>query len=113
MKEVFNPVSPYVSKLYSHFITKTTEMLINYLHVMVFYLIMKPKRGETFVTKIVKGLVNIKYKKIRKIYLGNIYSKRDWGHASDYVEAMWLMLQKNTRRLCYSLRTTTYGQRLH
>ena len=53
-----------------------------------------PVRGETFVTKkIVQALVRIKNKKQKKLFLGNIYSKRDWGHAKDYVEAMWKMLQ--------------------
>ena len=54
-----------------------------------------PLRGETFVTKkIVKGLTNIKLKKQEILYLGNLYSKRDWGHAQDYVEAMWKMLNQ-------------------
>ena len=54
-----------------------------------------PVRGETFVTqKIIKGLINIKNKKQKKLYLGNLYAKRDWGHAEDYVKAMWLMLQQ-------------------
>ena len=51
-------------------------------------------RGETFVTKkIVSALCKIKYNKQNKLYLGNIYSKRDWGHAEDYVLAMWKILQ--------------------
>ena len=55
-----------------------------------------PLRGETFVTKkIVRALCNIKYKKEKKLFLGNLYSKRDWGHAEDYVKAMWKMLQLN------------------
>jgi len=54
-----------------------------------------PVRGETFVTqKIIKGLINIKKGKQKKLYLGNLYAKRDWGHAEDYVKAMWLMLQQ-------------------
>ena len=96
-KTFFNPVSPYaVSKLYAHWIT------INYREAYEIYACNgilfnheSPKRGETFVTKkIVKGLVNIINKKQKKIFLGNLYSKRDWGHAMDYVEAMWLMLQQ-------------------
>ena len=52
-------------------------------------------RGETFVTKkIVKGLTKIKLNKQKKLYLGNLYSKRDWGHAGDYVEALWKMLNQ-------------------
>ena len=55
-----------------------------------------PLRGETFLTKkIIKGLVRVKNKKQDVIYLGNLYSRRDWGHAKDYVRAMWLMLQHN------------------
>ena len=53
-----------------------------------------PLRGETFVTKkIVKALCRIKMRMQNKLYLGNIYSKRDWGHAEDYVKAMWKILQ--------------------
>jgi len=53
-----------------------------------------PRRGETFVTKkIVKAAVNIHRRKQDVLYLGNLDAKRDWGHATDYVEAMWLMLQ--------------------
>ena len=52
-------------------------------------------RGETFVTrKIVIGLCKIKLK-TKNLFLGNLYAKRDWGHARDYVEAMWKMLQQN------------------
>ena len=54
-----------------------------------------PIRGETFVTKkIIQGLVRIKKGYQNKLFLGNLYSKRDWGHARDYVEAMWKMLQQ-------------------
>ena len=44
--------------------------------------------------KIVKALTKIKFNKQKKLYIGNLYAKRDWGHAKDYVRAMWLMLQK-------------------
>ena len=55
-----------------------------------------PRRGETFVTKkIVRALCRIKMNKQKTLYIGNINAKRDWGHAEDYVEAMWKMLQKN------------------
>lgn len=55
-----------------------------------------PRRGETFVTrKITRGIANIIAKKEKKIYLGNIEAKRDWGYAPEYVEAMWLMLQQD------------------
>jgi GDPmannose 4,6-dehydratase len=54
-----------------------------------------PFRGETFVTKkIISGLYKIKIGLIKKIELGNLYAKRDWGHARDYVEAMWKILQQ-------------------
>ena len=54
-----------------------------------------PVRGETFVTKkIVSALCRIKFNKQKKLYLGNLDAKRDWGHAKDYVEAMWKMLQQ-------------------
>ena len=53
-----------------------------------------PRRGSTFVTKkIVQGLVRIKMKKQKYLSLGNIYAVRDWGHAKDYVESMWKILQ--------------------
>ena len=62
---------------------------------MEYYLITRsPWRSENFVTKkIIKGLVGIKFGKQNKLKLGNIYSKRDWGYAKDYVEGMWKILQ--------------------
>ncbi len=93
----FYPASPYgVSKLFAHWIT------INYRESYGIYACNgilfnheSPIRGETFVTKkIVQGLINIKNGKQKKLFLGNLYSKRDWGHAKDYVEAMWKMLQQ-------------------
>ena len=93
----FYPRSPYaVSKLSAHWIT------INYREAYGLYACNgilfnheSSKRGETFVTqKIIKGLINIKNDKQKKLYLGNLYAKRDWGHAKDYVQAMWLMLQQ-------------------
>ena len=54
-----------------------------------------PRRGETFVTKkIVSALCKIKRGKQKKLYLGNLNSKRDWGHAKDYCYAMWKMMQQ-------------------
>jgi len=56
-----------------------------------------PRRGETFVTrKITKAVANIKQGKQKKLYLGNLDAIRDWGYAKEYVESMWLMLQKET-----------------
>ncbi len=53
-----------------------------------------PRRGETFVTrKVTRAAARIKHGLEKKLYLGNLDAKRDWGHARDYVEAMWLMLQ--------------------
>lgn len=95
-KTSFYPRSPYgVAKVYSHWIT------VNYRESYklfacngILFNHESPLRGETFVTKkIVKALCRIKNKKQKKLVLGNLYSKRDWGHAEDYVEAMWKILQ--------------------
>ena len=95
-KTPFFPRSPYAAaKLYAHWIT------INYREAYgifacngILFNHESPVRGETFVTKkIVTGLCDILKKKSNKLYLGNLYSKRDWGHAKDYVIAMWKMLQ--------------------
>ena len=97
-KTPFYPASPYgVAKLYAHWIT------INYREAYgifacngILFNHESPRRGETFVTqKIIQGLCRIKYKKQKTLYLGNLYAKRDWGHAKEYVEAMWLMLQQS------------------
>ncbi len=54
-----------------------------------------PRRGKTFVSrKVTQAVVNIKLGKQECVYMGNMDSKRDWGYAKDYVEAMWLMLQR-------------------
>ena len=93
----FYPRSPYgVSKLYSFWITKNYREAYDIFAVNgILFNHESPMRGETFVTKkIVKGLCRIKHKKQKKLILGNIYSKRDWGHAKDYVDAMWRMLQQ-------------------
>jgi GDPmannose 4,6-dehydratase len=96
-KTPFYPRSPYAAaKLYSHWIT------INYREAYgifacngILFNHESPVRGETFVTKkIVKGLCDIKENKSDKLFLGNLYAKRDWGHAKDYVYAMWKMLQR-------------------
>ena len=94
----FHPRSPYaVAKLYAYWIT------INYREAYGIYACNgilfnheSPIRGETFVTrKITRGLVRIKLGLQDCIYLGNIDAKRDWGHAKDYVEMQWLMLQQD------------------
>jgi len=97
-KTLFYPRSPYaVAKLYSHFITINYRESYNIFACNgILFNHESPKRGETFVTKkIVRALCRIKKNKQNILYIGNINSKRDWGHANDYVEAMWKMLQKN------------------
>jgi len=93
----FHPRSPYgVAKVFGHWTA------INYregygLHVSngILFNHESPRRGENFVTrKITMGLAAIKKGKTRELRLGNLNAKRDWGFALDYVEAMWLMLQK-------------------
>ena len=95
-KTPFYPRSPYgVAKVYSHWITVNYRESYNLFACNgILFNHESPLRGENFVTKkIVKALVRIKQKKQKKLFLGNIKSKRDWGHAIDYVEAMWRMLQ--------------------
>ena len=96
-KTNFHPASPYgVAKLYAHWITINYKEAYNIFACNgILFNHESPRRGETFVTqKIVQALCRIKNKKQKTLYLGNLNSKRDWGHAKDYVEAMWLMLQQ-------------------
>ena len=97
-KTKFYPQSPYgVAKLYAHWITINYREAFN-IHASngILFNHESPRRGETFVTKkIIAALCRIKKNKQKKLYLGNINSKRDWGHAKDYVEAMWKILQQN------------------
>ena len=95
----FYPRSPYaVAKLYGYWMT------VNYREAYGIYACNgilfnheSPLRGETFVTrKITRGLARIKVGLQKELYLGNLDAKRDWGHARDYVEMMWLMLQQQT-----------------
>jgi GDPmannose 4,6-dehydratase len=95
----FYPRSPYaVAKLYAYWIT------INYREAYGIYACNgilfnheSPLRGETFVTrKITRGVSAIVKGKQEKLYLGNLDARRDWGHAKDYVEAMWRILQQDT-----------------
>ncbi len=95
----FYPRSPYgCAKVYSYWIT------VNYresygLHASngILFNHESPRRGETFVTrKITRAVAQIKAGLQEKLYLGNLDAKRDWGHAREYVEAMWLMLQQDT-----------------
>lgn len=98
-KTPFYPRSPYaVAKLYSFWIA------VNYREAYGMYCCNgilfnheSPVRGETFVTrKITRALARIKLGLQEKMYLGNLNAKRDWGHAKDYVEMQWLMLQQQT-----------------
>ncbi|WP_036165279.1 GDP-mannose 4,6-dehydratase [Massilia sp. 9096] len=95
----FYPRSPYaVAKLYAYWIT------VNYREAYGMYACNgilfnheSPRRGETFVTrKITRGLANIAQGLERQLFLGNLDALRDWGHARDYVEMQWLMLQQDT-----------------
>ena len=97
-KTPFYPRSPYaVAKLYSYWI------MVNYREAYNFFACNgilfnheSPRRGETFVTrKITRGLTRIDAGIETCLYLGNLNSKRDWGHAKDYIEMQWLMLQQD------------------
>ncbi len=96
-KTPFHPRSPYgAAKLYAYWIT------VNYREAYGIYACNgilfnheSPVRGETFVTKkITKALAQIKLGQQKNLYLGNLNALRDWGHAKDFVEAQWLMLQQ-------------------
>ena len=96
-KTPFYPRSPYgVAKVYAHWITVNYREAFNIFACNgILFNHESPVRGETFVTKkIVMALCRIKLKKQKKLFLGNLDAKRDWGHAKDYVDAMWRMLQK-------------------
>ena len=97
-KTPFSPVSPYgVAKLYSYWITVNYRNSYNIFAANgILFNHESPKRGETFVTRIITlGLSRIKVGLQKKLYLGNLNAKRDWGHAKDYVEAQWKILQHN------------------
>src|SRR5947209_18118758 len=93
----FHPRSPYgVAKVYAHWMT------VNYREAYglfacsgILFNHESPRRGENFVTrKVTRGIAAILAGRSEKVRLGNLDSKRDWGHARDYVEAMWMMLQQ-------------------
>jgi GDPmannose 4,6-dehydratase len=95
---VFHPRSPYAcAKLFGHNIT------VNYresygLHASsgILFNHESPRRGETFLTrKVTRAVAHIRSGALRKLYLGNLDARRDWGYAPDYVRAMWLMLQQD------------------
>ena len=94
----FHPRSPYaVAKLYAHWMT------VNYREAHQLFACSgilfnheSPRRGENFVTrKVTRGIAQILAGKLDKLKMGNLEPKRDWGHARDYVEAMWMMLQQD------------------
>ncbi len=94
----FYPRSPYgVAKLYGFWITKNYREAYNiFASNGILFNHESPRRGETFVTrKITLAVARIKLGKQKKLYLGNLDAKRDWGHAKDYVECMWLILQND------------------
>jgi GDPmannose 4,6-dehydratase len=93
----FYPRSPYaVAKLYAYWITVNYREAYNmYACNGILFNHESPRRGETFVTrKITRGIANIALGLQSCLYMGNIDAKRDWGHARDYVEMQWLMLQQ-------------------
>ncbi len=95
-KNNFEPLSPYASsKLFSYWLTKNYRDSYNiFASNGILFNHESPLRGETFVSRKVTMNVAKRFMGIKeKLYLGNIYSKRDWGHAKDYVVAMWLILQ--------------------
>ena len=94
----FYPRSPYgVAKLYAYWITKNyREAYDMYACTGILFNHESPRRGETFVTrKIVRAFSRMTSGLQDTLYLGNLNAQRDWGHAKDYAEAMWLMLQQN------------------
>ena len=94
----FSPRSPYAAaKLYAYWITVNYRLAYNIFACNgILFNHESPIRGETFVTrKITRGVAAIKLGLQEKLYMGNLDAKRDWGHAKDYVEGMWLMLQQN------------------
>ena len=91
------PNSPYaVAKLYAYHIANSYKTAYNIFSCNgILFNHESPRRGHNFITrKITRAVASIKYKKQECLYLGNLDSKRDWGHAKDYVYGMWLMLQQ-------------------
>lgn len=91
-----NPQSPYaISKVYAHYLTQNYRKSYGLFTASgILFNHESPLRGEEFVTrKIILGLIKILNNKIKYLELGNLYAKRDWGYAKEYVEVMWKMLQ--------------------
>ena len=96
-KSNFHPKSPYgAAKLYSHWITKIyRESYKIFASTGILFNHESPRRGETFVTRKITRFLARKYYGLEDVlYLGNLYAKRDWGHAKDYVEMQWKILQQ-------------------
>jgi GDPmannose 4,6-dehydratase len=96
-KTPLNPQSPYaIAKVFGHYMTKNYRQSYGIYAVSgILFNHESPLRGEEFVTrKIIIGLIKIIKGDLNHLELGNIYAKRDWGFAKEYVEAMWLMLQQ-------------------
>jgi len=92
-----NPQSPYaIAKVFAHYLTQNYRNSYKMFAVSgILFNHESPLRGNEFVTKkIVDGLIKIKKNHLNHIELGNLYAKRDWGYAKEYVEAMWKMLQQ-------------------
>lgn len=95
----FNPQSIYaISKLFAYNVVKYyREAYGLFASNGILFNHESPRRTYNFVTKkIINGLKNIKEDKQKKLFLGNLYSKRDWGHAKDFIEGMWMMLQQES-----------------
>jgi len=93
----FSPRSPYgIAKVFAYYSTRNYREAYGIFAVNgILFNHESPRRGETFVTrKITRGVARIKAGLDKKIYLGNLEARRDWGYAKEYVEAMWLMLQQ-------------------
>jgi GDPmannose 4,6-dehydratase len=94
----FHPRSPYaIAKLYAHWMTVTYREAHDLFACSgILFNHESPRRGENFVTrKITRGIAQILAGKLDKLRMGNLDARRDWGHARDYVKAMWLMLQQD------------------
>jgi len=96
---LLTPVSPYgCAKVFAYNICRNYRNSYD-MHISngILFNHESPRRGSNFVTsKIVKGAVEIKVGKQKELHMGNLDARRDWGHAKDYVEAMWMMLQQDT-----------------
>ena len=112
-KTSFEPCSPYsISKHYAFNLVKNFRERGMFACNGILFNHESPRRGTNFVTrKIVEAAVKIKLNKQKKLYLGNLYAKRDWGYAKEYVEAMWKMLQQKkpsdfviSTNKCYSVK---------